>query len=94
MTMKKLTDAEVAKRLPADWIVDDGKLFRAFEFADFARAFGFMAAVATIAAEMNHHPEWFNVYNKVRIWLNTHDAGGLTELDLTLADRISQLADR
>ena len=52
------------------------------------------AAVATVAAEIDHHPEWFNVYNKVRIWLNTHDAGGLTELDLKLADRISRLAER
>jgi len=92
--MKKLTAAEIEKRLPADWVVDDGKLFREFKFAGFAEAFGFMAAVATVAAEMDHHPEWFNVYDQVRIWLNTHDAGGLTELDLKLADRISQLAAR
>lgn len=68
---------------------------RSFRFADFSAAFGFMTRVALVAEAMNHHPEWFNIWNRVDITLSTHDAGGLSPLDLKLAaaiDRIAQAA--
>jgi 4a-hydroxytetrahydrobiopterin dehydratase len=75
------------------WSVVDGKLHRVFRFGDFGRAFGFMAAAAVAAERMDHHPEWSNVYDRVVVDLVTHDAGGITELDLALARRMSDLAD-
>jgi 4a-hydroxytetrahydrobiopterin dehydratase len=74
------------------WRLVDGKLHAEFRFADFATAFGFMAAVATEAARLDHHPEWSNVYSLVVVDLVTHDAGGITELDLQLARRMIELA--
>lgn len=74
------------------WSLVDGKLHAELRFADFASAFGFMSAVATEAARMDHHPEWSNVYSRVTVDLVTHDAGGVTELDLELARRMSELA--
>jgi 4a-hydroxytetrahydrobiopterin dehydratase len=74
------------------WELKDGKLHREFRFDDFAAAFGFMARVALVAERMNHHPEWFNVYNKVVVDLETHDAGGITRLDVELADAMSDYA--
>ena len=74
-----------------DWSIDGGKLHRTFVFADFEAAFGWMRRVAEVAESMNHHPEWFNVYSTVKVWLETHDAGGLTELDMTLAERMTAL---
>ncbi len=64
---------------------------KSFKFKDFTAAFGFMTQVALIAEKMDHHPEWSNVYNKVEITLTTHSAGGVTELDLTLAKAIDAL---
>ena len=58
---------------------------KSFKFADFNAAFGFMSRVALAAEQMNHHPEWFNVYNRVDVLLSTHDSGGVTELDFALA---------
>lgn len=81
-------------RLPAelpDWRLENGKLHRDLRFADFNAAFGFMARVALVAESLGHHPEWSNVWNRVTIDLTTHDAGGLTELDVQLARRIDQL---
>ena len=72
---------EALKHLP-DWELKEGKLRREYKFADFVQAWGFMARVALIAETMNHHPEWYNVYNTVRVDLNTHDAGGITALDI------------
>lgn len=69
-----------------------GQLQRSLVFADFVQAFGFMAQVALLAERMNHHPEWRNVYNRVDISLSTHDAGGLSELDIALAQAIDRLA--
>jgi 4a-hydroxytetrahydrobiopterin dehydratase len=69
-----------------------GKLHKEFHFADFAHAFGFMSSVALIAESMNHHPEWSNVYGKVTIDLTTHDADGITALDLAFAARVERLA--
>lgn len=65
---------------------------REFRFADFSAAFGFMTRVALAAERANHHPEWSNVWNRVRITLTTHDAGGLTDKDVALATRIDALA--
>lgn len=65
---------------------------RHFQFADFNGAFGFMTQVALHAERLNHHPEWFNVWNRVEVVLSTHDAGGITEKDVALARLMSQLA--
>lgn len=92
----RLTDDEVARRLDAlpGWRVEHGKLHKTFVFKDFARAFAYMTDVAREAEALNHHPEWFNVYNRVSIDLVTHDAKGLTDLDLQLAARAQALAER
>ncbi len=74
------------------WSLRGGKLHAEFVFADFAAAFGFMAAVATEAARMDHHPEWTNVYSRVSVDLVTHDVDGITELDVQLAATMSALA--
>lgn len=63
-----------------------------FVFADFNQAFGFMTRAALIAEKLDHHPEWFNVYKTVEVTLSTHDAGGLTELDVKLAEAMDKLA--
>ena len=88
--IKRLDEDEIAAGLEdvAEWTIDDGKLFREFKFPRFVEAFGFMSSVAIVAEKQNHHPEWFNVYNKVRIHLTTHEAGGITEKDFTLARSI------
>ena len=69
-----------------------GLIAREFKFHDFAQAFGFMAQVAVIAESRNHHPEWFNVYNRVQVTLTTHDAGGLTMKDIELARTMDRVA--
>jgi 4a-hydroxytetrahydrobiopterin dehydratase len=71
-------------KLPG-WKVEHGKLHREYAFVDFVAAFAFMSGAALVAQAMDHHPEWFNVWNKVRIDLATHDAGGITALDVKLA---------
>src|SRR5689334_19274030 len=79
--------ASLSRTLPG-WRFDTqrgGTLARDFVFEDFVQAFGFMAQVALAAERLNHHPEWSNVYNRVAVTLTTHDAGGLTELDVELA---------
>jgi len=65
---------------------------RTFMFKDFNEAFGFMARVALVAEKLDHHPEWFNVYNKVEVTLATHDAGGVTARDVTMAQAMNRLA--
>jgi len=65
---------------------------RKFVFADFNEAFGFMARAALVAEKLDHHPEWFNVYKTVEVTLSTHDAGGLTERDIELAEAMDKLA--
>ncbi len=74
------------------WSVKDGKLHRQFQFGSFVEAFGFMSSLALVAEAMNHHPEWFNVYNRVTIDLTTHDSGGITAKDVELAKRANELA--
>jgi 4a-hydroxytetrahydrobiopterin dehydratase len=84
----------LAQRLPR-WTMVDGRdaITRNFKFKDFNAAFGFMTRVALIAEQMNHHPEWFNVWNRVDVTLSTHDAGGLTERDLKLAEAMDKIAE-
>jgi 4a-hydroxytetrahydrobiopterin dehydratase len=73
------------------WKEQDNKLYQKFEFADFSEAFAFMTRVAIAAEKMNHHPTWSNTYNKVEVWLSTHDAGDtITEKDRKLAASIDQ----
>jgi 4a-hydroxytetrahydrobiopterin dehydratase len=76
------------------WSEVDGRdaIRRNFTFTDFNEAFGFMARAALIAEKLDHHPEWFNVYNKVEVTLATHDAGGVTERDVKLAQEMDRLA--
>jgi 4a-hydroxytetrahydrobiopterin dehydratase len=76
------------------WTEVDGRdaISRKFMFKDFNEAFGFMARAALIAEKLDHHPEWFNVYNRVEVTLATHDAGGVTERDIKLAQEMDRLA--
>ena len=86
--MQPMTTDQIASAALPDWSYSSergGCLSRSFQFADFVQAFGFMTQLALHAEKMNHHPEWSNVYNRVDIVLTTHDAGGLTERDVTLA---------
>ena len=71
---------------------DRDAIRKTFQFADFNEAFGFMTRVALQAEKMNHHPEWFNVYNRVEVVLSTHDSGGVTERDIKLARFIEKSA--
>lgn len=73
------------------WVIEDEKLHKKFIFSNFIEAFGFMTQAAIIAESMNHHPEWFNVYKNVVVDLTTHEAGGLTELDFQLADKMQKI---
>lgn len=86
--------AEILKDLP-DWSAPPGDrpaIARKLVFADFNAAFGFMGRVALLAEKMDHHPEWSNVYNRVEVRLTTHDAGGVTDLDLRMARFIDEAA--
>ena len=78
----------------AGWSDVQGRdaIIRKFVFKDFNEAFGFMARAALIAEKLDHHPEWFNVYNKVEVTLATHDAGGVTDRDIKLAEAMDRLA--
>jgi len=92
--MMKLSSDQISeelKNLPG-WSVKDEKLHKDFEFGDFNEAFGFMTRAAMHIEKMNHHPEWFNVYNKLTVDLTTHDAGGITENDIGLAKILNSLA--
>jgi 4a-hydroxytetrahydrobiopterin dehydratase len=71
---------------------DRDAISKKFVFADFNAAFGFMTRAALVAEKLDHHPEWFNVYKTVEVTLSTHDAGGLTALDVKLAEAMNQLA--
>lgn len=84
-------DTAMAELEPMGWtVVEDGKaLSRQFEFADFPTALGWMVRMGVHAEKLNHHPDWTNVYNRVDVRLSTHDAGGLTALDVKLARKMS-----
>lgn len=94
MSNVKLSNAEISTLLEglSGWIVENGKLHKELQFDSFIEAFGFMARVALIAESMNHHPEWFNVYNRVTVDLATHDARGISALDFELAKKIDALS--
>ncbi len=77
--------------VPDGWTQEGDTLHRELEFADFSEAFGFMTRVALLAESRNHHPDWSNSWNKVTIDLTTHDAGGLTDNDVGLAEAINSL---
>jgi 4a-hydroxytetrahydrobiopterin dehydratase len=94
--MKKLESGArqtALKGLP-DWKDVSGRdaIARKFEFKDFNAAFGFMSRSALLAEKMDHHPEWFNVYNKVEVTLSTHDAGGVTDNDIAMARAMDSYA--
>ena len=93
MPIEKLSSSTIKEKLPGlnDWSLSNEKLQRQFVFRDFVEAFGFMSRVALLAEAMDHHPEWSNVYNRVEINLTTHDAGGISERDFTLAEHINSL---
>lgn len=92
--MAKLSDEQVTEAL-ADlegWSRDGDKIVREFQFRDFVAALGFITQVGLLAEKANHHPELFNVYNRVTIALTTHDEGGITEKDIALAAAVSERA--
>ena len=89
----KLSDEQIKTELSglSGWSVVNGKLHKDFVFDDFVEAFGFMTRAAIHIEKMNHHPEWFNVYNKISVDLTTHDAGGITQNDIALARTLNSL---
>ena len=95
--MAQKLDAQARKAALArlkGWNEASGRdaITKKFVFKDFNEAFGFMARAALVAEKLDHHPEWFNVYKTVEVTLSTHDAGGLTELDVKLAEAMDQIA--
>lgn len=91
MKMSQDQIAQALENLPG-WAVADGReaLMKSYSFTTFNQAFAFMTSVALKAEKMDHHPEWFNVYNRVDVTLSTHDAGGVTSKDLELAQFMDQ----
>jgi len=91
--MMRLSDEQIKTELSglSGWSVINGKLHKDFVFDDFVEAFGFMTRAAIHIEKMNHHPEWFNVYNKISVDLVTHDAGGITQNDIVLARTLNSL---
>ncbi len=91
---RRLPENEIVQELKKldGWKIVSGKMNKSFEFDDFVQAFGFMTRVAMEAEKMNHHPEWFNVYNTVRIDLVTHDVSGISNYDFMLAKTIDRIA--
>jgi 4a-hydroxytetrahydrobiopterin dehydratase len=95
MAQKLTPDARTAALAKlAGWseVKDRDAIAKTFVFRDFNEAFGFMTRAALVAEKLDHHPEWFNVYKTVTVTLSTHDAGGLTELDVKLAEAMNRLA--
>ena len=95
--MAQKLDAQARKAALArlsGWSEVSGRdaIARKFVFKDFNQAFGFMARAALVAEKLDHHPEWFNVYKTVEVTLSTHDAGGVTELDVRLAEAMDRIA--
>ena len=94
MAAQKLTEAQIHENLAQvdGWTIENGKLHKEFQFDNFVSAFGFMTQLALVAESMNHHPEWFNVYNRVTIDLTTHDAGGISDLDFQWAKQADAIS--
>lgn len=85
---------EALKKLGGEWSIRDGKLYRKIVFHDFVEAIGFMVKIAVEAEKLQHHPEWFNVYNVLEVWLTTHDLGGIGTYDVKLAQKINEHLSR
>lgn len=103
MGATKLTEQEIAEHLDEvnanksvenQWNIVDGKLEKEFIFSNFIQAFGWMTQVAMHAEKLIHHPEWFNVWNKVHVKLTTHDVGGISDLDFKMIKRMEKLLDK
>ena len=94
MSISKATHEQVQAFLREhdSWIVLDGKLHREYKFRDFVQTFGFMTQAALLAERAAHHPEWFNVYNRVAVDLTTHEAQGITHKDFDLARKMEEIA--
>ena len=92
--MIRLSQEDIDEELKnlSGWKILNEKLHKEFQFEDFSQAFGFMTRAAIECEKMNHHPEWFNVYNRITIDLTTHDAGGITKNDVNLAKILNSLA--
>ena len=82
--------ASALEQIP-EWELEANKIYREFKFADFVGAFGFMGQVALLAERMDHPPEWSNVYNRVQVYLTSHDDGGISARDISLAQQIDSL---
>ncbi len=93
--MEKSTEQAVQEFLDqnSQWSLQDNKLRKEYKFKSFTQAFGFMSMVAVVAEKTNHHPEWFNVYNRVVVDLTTHEANGISERDFKLAITMDELAE-
>jgi len=91
--MMKLSEIQITEELKKleGWEVKENKLHKEFQFDSFNQAFGFMTRAAMEIEKMNHHPEWFNVYNRITVDLTTHDAGGITNNDINLARILNSL---
>lgn len=92
--MKKLTKKEIVAKLNEigkDWIIEENYLCKKVEFENFIQAFSFMTTIAFFAEKINHHPNWYNVYNKITIKLSTHDCDGITKKDFELAKYIDKI---
>ena len=91
--MMRLSELEIEEELKqlSEWSVKNDKLHKEFKFDNFNQAFGFMTRAAMEIEKMNHHPEWFNVYNRITVELTTHDAGGITDNDVNLARILNSL---
>ncbi len=90
---KKLSDNEIEAKLKElrNWQIEKGKLCKSFEFKNFTQAFGFITKIALESEKLDHHPELFNVFNKVKIFLSTHKVNGISEYDFILAKKIDDL---
>ena len=91
--MIKLSESSIEEKLKnlPGWSVKNDKLYKEFQFNDFNQAFGFMTRAAMEIEKINHHPEWFNVYNRITVELTTHDAGGIKDNDVNLARILNSL---
>ena len=91
--MTRLLESDIEEELKklTGWSVKNDKLHKEFQFDNFNQAFGFMTRAAMEIEKMNHHPEWFNVYNRITVELTTHDAGGITDNDVNLARILNSL---
>ena len=91
--MMKLSESNIEEELKklSGWSLKNDKLHKEFQFDNFNQAFGFMTRAAMEIEKMNHHPEWFNVYNRITVDLTTHDAGGITNNDINLARILNSL---